>query len=102
MDNENEQEDLEGLHSKIQKGIKEGSINPFSLLEGGYSYFCHHQTTGEEWYLLGIDLKGNRVCAAGWPPSIAKLSDCCNFRRYLPLTPEELEYRESRFGCNWI
>src|SRR5690606_35912274 len=41
----------------------------------GYSYSGKHIPTGEMWWIIGIDLVGDRVCAAGWPPSIGKLSD---------------------------
>lgn len=65
-------------------------------------YTAKHIPSGEEWCLLGIDLKGDRVCAAGYPPTMAKLSDCTDFEKIGPLTPELIKYRESSFGTNWI
>lgn len=70
--------------------------------QSGYSYFAHHKPSGEDWFILGIDAAGNRVCAAGWPPSIGKLSDCSNLKKNKPLTEEELQYRNNHFGTNWI
>ena len=78
---------------------KHGVIASFSP---GYSYFAHHIPTGENWYILGIDVKGDRVCAGGWPPSIGKLSDCKNFEKNLPLDESEISYRTRKFGSNWL
>jgi hypothetical protein len=71
-------------------------------IKSGYAYTCKHVPTGEEWYLLGIDVKGDRVCAAGWPPTIANLSDCTDIQEAGQLTPEELQHRINQFGHNWI
>jgi|LakMenEpi03Aug12_release.lakeMendotaPanAssembly.Ray.scaffolds.fasta_scaffold520280_1 hypothetical protein len=68
----------------------------------GYSYFAKHIPSGEEWYILGIDVKGDRVCAAGYPASIGKLSDCEEFKKNKPLELSEVEYRTKTFGQNWL
>ena len=34
----------------------------------------HHAPTGEKWLVAYVD--GDRLCAVGWPETIAKLSDC--------------------------
>lgn len=68
----------------------------------GHTYHCFHVPTGEEWYVLGIDVIGNRVCAAGYPPTIGKLSDCKDFEVVSPITEEELQYRTKQFGTDWI
>lgn len=68
----------------------------------GHSYFAKHLPTGEDWYILGIDVKGDRVCVAGWPATIGKLSDCENFELNKPLTDEELAHRGRKFGQNWL
>jgi len=60
-----------------------------SEIKSGYSYFVHHVPTNEDWYLLGIDVKSNRVCAAGWPQTIGALSDCINLEVNEPLTEKE-------------
>ncbi len=70
--------------------------------ESGFSYFAHHKPSGEDWYILGIDVKGDRVCTAGYPPTIAKLSDCEDVEKNEPLTAEELKYRKSKYGENWL
>ncbi len=70
--------------------------------KSGYSYYVDHIPSGESWQVLGIDIKGDRVCAAGWPPTIGKLSDCTNIEVMEPLTEEELKYRAKEFGENWI
>lgn len=71
------------------------------ILESGCAYYAHHIPTGEDWVIIGFNHEYNKVCAAGWPPTIAQLSDCENFEFAHVLTPEELQYRESNFGSNW-
>ena len=68
----------------------------------GYSYFAKHLPTGEDWYILGIDVKGDRVCVAGYPATIGKLSDCEEFEKNKPLQLSEVEYRTKTFGQNWL
>jgi hypothetical protein len=70
--------------------------------KSGHTYYCKHTPTGENWVILGVDEDRDRVCAAGWPATIGKLSDCTNFEDRGPITPEELEYRNRTFGTNWI
>jgi hypothetical protein len=68
----------------------------------GWAYSCTHRPTGEEWFILGINKVAGTVCAAGWPPSIAKLDDCTDFRPMRKLKPDEIEYRTKNFGGSWI
>lgn len=70
--------------------------------ESGFSYTCHHIPTNEDWHILGVDIKNGKVCAAGWPPSIAKISDCKDFEKTNELTGKELDYRNFQFGHNWL
>lgn len=70
--------------------------------EGGTVYYAHHVPSGEDWVLLGVDPKNNKVCAAGYPPSIAELSDCCRFEKRGPITFEERQYRVKVFGSGWL
>jgi hypothetical protein len=70
--------------------------------EEGFSYFAHHKPTGEDWYLLGIDVKNNKVCVAGWPATIGNLSDCEDLKKNEKLTEEELKHRRKKFGNGWI
>lgn len=64
-------------------------------------YSAKHIPSGEEWLLLGIDSQHDHVCAAGWPPTIGKLSDCTDIKELRPMTVEEYEYRCKNFGGNW-
>ncbi len=68
----------------------------------GYSYYGHHVPTGEDWHLIGLDPAGNRVCAAGRPPTIGKLSDMTELEAIRPLRGDELFYRTKEFGANWL
>jgi hypothetical protein len=65
-------------------------------------YYAHHIPSGEDWVLLGINEQRNEVCAAGWPPSIGKLSDCTKLVPVQELTEHELQYRNKEFGTDWI
>lgn len=73
-----------------------------SQIISGYSYTAKHLPTGEDWYIIGIDKNGDRVCVPGWPPIIGKLSDCVNLMVKTELTFNELFYRQIKFGTNWI
>jgi hypothetical protein len=67
------------------------------------AYSCTHIPTEEQWYIVGIDLIKEKVCAAGWPPSIGELKDCTNWEERQPLTEEEIKYRNEKFGkFNWL
>lgn len=70
-------------------------------IEKGMTYTADHKPSGESWLVLGIDVKGDRVCAAGWPPTIAKLSDCDNVEAIRKMYTNELQYRNKEFGTNW-
>jgi len=60
-----------------------------------------HGPTGEEWFLLGVNKEKNRVCVAGWPPTMADLSDCTLTEKGNGITEEEKQYRSNKFGPNW-
>ena len=63
---------------------------------------CRHKPTGEDWVLLGVNFEQNNVCVAGWPPTMARLSDCENLCVDRPLSEDERKYRDREFGKNWI
>ena len=65
------------------------------------TYTGYHIPTGEDWLILGIDDRG-RVCAAGWPPTIANLSDIQNLEVNRPRTEEETKYVIKTFGYNFL
>ncbi len=96
----NERQTLNELHRVCRK--VEADRPTEQNFKPNHSYFAHHNPTGEDWYILGIDTDGDRVCAAGWPHTIAKLSDCSAFEVNKPLTEEELAHRKKRFGTNWL
>ena len=60
-----------------------------------------HFPTGESWFILGVNQKRDQVCAAGWPPSIGKLSECVLEEKGTGITGKEREYRDERFGSGW-
>ena len=70
--------------------------------EPGFIYTCLHVPTNEEWYVLGVDPKGDRLCVAGYPATIAKILDCTNFEKLKEISEDELSYRNKSFGSNWI
>lgn len=64
------------------------------------AYTGVHVPTGEEWWIIGVDVGFNKICAAGWPPTMADLSDMKDMTYKRPLNDEELEYRRRRFGSD--
>lgn len=93
------------MSTKVQNTTSsqhDAKLPVIASFESGYSYFAKHIPSGEEWFILGIDVKGNRVCAAGYPASIGKLSDCKEFEKNKPLELSEVEYRTKTFGQNWL
>ncbi len=70
--------------------------------EGGFIYTCLHIPTNENWYVLGVDPSRDRLCVAGYPATMAKISDCTNFVKLKEITDEELAYRRKAFGTTWI
>ena len=65
------------------------------------TYTAKHKPTGETWVILGVNIEQNQVCAAGWPPTIAKLTDCKNFRQRSNRTVQEAVHMVKSFGENW-
>lgn len=62
----------------------------------------YHRPSGETWLVLGVNHKKDELCVAGWPPTIAKISDCELVEKgNRELTEEELNYRRKEFGMNW-
>jgi len=66
------------------------------------TYYGYHIPSGENWLILGIDYDRGRVCAAGWPPSIANLSDMQNMEVNRPRTEKETEHVMKTFGHNFL
>jgi len=63
------------------------------------TYTGIHLPSREEWVILGV--KKNEVCAAGWPPSIGKLSECIILEERGLRTEEEEKHIAKQFGGNW-
>ena len=68
-------------------------------IEAGDS--AQHAPTGETWFLVGVNQDENLVCAAGWPPTTAALSDMTLVRKGDGLTEYEEAYRNRAFGSGW-
>lgn len=60
-----------------------------------------HIPTGENWFLLGVNKEKDKVCVAGYPPTIANLSDCVEAVEGNGINKDEIEYRNKEFGTNW-
>ena len=61
----------------------------------------YHKPTREQWFILGVNTDKNMACVAGYPKTIANLSDCVLVEEGNGLTVEELRYREKEFGFGW-
>lgn len=59
-----------------------------------------HRPSGEEWFVLGTRKYSDQLCVAGWPHTIANISDC-DFVERREITPAEIKSRNSMFGSNW-
>lgn len=57
-----------------------------------------HGPLGEEVLVLGRS--GNKLCLAGWPPSIVNVEDCI-YLDQRSLSDDEIEYRREQFGLGW-
>jgi hypothetical protein len=60
-----------------------------------------HGPTGESWFVLGVREQKNDLCMSGWPPAIARLSDCTLVEKGKGINLKEREYRNNEFGGNW-
>lgn len=61
----------------------------------------YYKPSKEMWYLLGVNVDKNRVCVAGYPPTMAELSDCELDEKGNGITEEERMYRDKEFGMDW-
>ena len=66
-----------------------------------FSYTLKHKPTGENWVVLGFSFDRNRICAAGWPPSMAHLSDCVMIEKFKKLDEKDIQHKKKEFGHNW-
>jgi hypothetical protein len=77
-------------------------LKKFIPFKPNMTYYAYHKPTEESWVILGVDIKNNRVCAAGWPATIGNISDCVDFEEREYISQEELDYRNKTFGNNWF
>ena len=71
-------------------------------LKLNHVHYMKHKPSGEEWYIVGIRIDEKEVCAAGWPPSIAKMEDMEVIQLNVqPLTDNAMKHRKKQFGTNW-
>lgn len=86
---------------KLVLGAIHEKINSIKF-KSGVKYHAHHNPSNEDWVILGIRNDLSEVCVAGWPPTIAKLTDCSNFKEVGNLSEDELNHRTRNFGEDWI
>jgi hypothetical protein len=70
--------------------------------EPNMTYYCHHVPTNEDWIILGVNPTRGTVAAAGWPATIAQLSDCTNWEKRGKISDTEHEYLKKAFGGGWL
>lgn len=75
------------------------SNNEISKIVAGSS--VHHKPTDEDWYILGVNYETGKLCVAGWPPSIANISDCELLEKGKGISESDKKYRIETFGSGW-
>jgi hypothetical protein len=61
------------------------------------AYSGFHKPTKETWHILKIDEEKSLVYVAGWPPTVAYLSDMENIEERRPLEQDEIDHLRNRF-----
>ena len=56
-----------------------------------------HRHTGEEWFVLGVNVDKDQLAPAGWPHTLARLSDCVLVRPGQGINAREIESRSKMF-----
>jgi hypothetical protein len=77
------------------------NMNKISI-KPSMTYYGTHIPSKEDWVILGIDQKRGEVCVAGWPATIAKLSDIVDLKERGERTMEEQIHVTKRFGVNFL
>lgn len=62
-----------------------------------HSYKAKHAPSGETWLVIAVNRKKGKCFAAGWPHTIAQISDMVDWEVQGPLEPDEIEHNEKRF-----
>ena len=92
----------ENNNNQQNKAMPYDAMLAAGLFESGKAYYCQHYPSRESWVILGISKDFEKVCVAGWPPTIANAEDCELWEIGRDLTDEELKYREKEFGSGWL
>lgn len=71
-----------------------------SIIEAGDT--VKHVPSGEQWFVLGVHKWWKELCVAGYPPTVAKVSDCVLVKKGNGITEKERKYREEAFGPNYV
>ena len=75
-------------------------MNDMNKIEQGDTVL--HKPSGESWFVLGVNYGINKVCIAGYPSTIANLSDCeLEEKSNGVLNEQEILHRSKQFGDNW-
>ena len=62
----------------------------------------YHKPSGESWFVLGVNYEKDKICIAGYPPTMANLSDCeLEEKGNGSLNEQEILHRSKQFGDNW-
>lgn len=72
------------------------------MIQKDWTYYGHHVPSNEDWVILGIDQLRGKVCAAGWPASIAELKDIVDLQPRSKRTLQEEVYVSKTFGVTFI
>lgn len=72
------------------------------VIKPNMTYYGTHIPSKEDWVIIGIDQDRGEVCVAGWPASIAKLSDIVDLEERGERTMDEREYVTKKFGVNFL
>lgn len=59
------------------------------VFQTGYALEADHIPTGETWLILAVHRESGKCFAAGYPPSIAEIADCYNWKLREPLDEQE-------------
>lgn len=67
------------------------------VFKTGHTLTCHHIPTGENWLILAVHRESGKCFAAGYPPTVAKISDCTDWELAHPLEKEEISHIKKHF-----
>lgn len=74
------------------------SVDEFCMIRPGGTYYCDHIPMGESWVILAVNLISGKCRAAGYPPTVANISDCKNWKWRGYADSEERKYIAAHFS----